>query len=303
MSTTIEWTDETWNPVTGCTKVSQGCKNCYAETIANRFWGERKFTDVLCHEDRLEIPIHWRKPRRVFVNSMSDLFHPDVPFSFVDKVVAIMQEAYRHTFQILTKRPERMWEYFEKRLDGEWRFIHLDHAIAAMGRPHPTVTMFPFPNIWLGVSVEDQATANERIPWLLKTPAAVRFVSYEPALGPVNIWQACGLVPDSWFSNSGLDWIICGGESGPGARPMHPDWARSLRDQCVSAGVPFFFKQWGEWKKYTGQSSNTIRWMDNTGKMQTGDNNGAFPFARVGKKAAGRLLDGSEWNEYPEVHP
>lgn len=241
--TKIEWTDEVWNPVTGCTKVSQGCKNCYAERIAERFWGDRKFTDVQCHEDRLEIPLHWKKPRKIFVNSMSDLFHPAVPFDFVDEVFAAIWKADQHTYQILTKRPERMHDYFKR---GNWM---LD---------------YPLSNVWLGVSCEDQKAADERIPWLLKTPAAVRFVSYEPALGPVDFET---YIEQGEYEEPPLDWIIAGGESGPGARPAHPDWFRSVRDQCVEAGVPFFFKQWGG----------------------------------VDKNAAGRLLDGREWNEYPEM--
>ena len=222
--TTIEWTDETWNPVTGCTKVSAGCKNCYAERIANRFWGERKFTDVQCHEDRLEQPLHWRKPRRVFVNSMSDLFHDDVSYDFIRQVWYRMLGAPElsspHIFQVLTKRPERMQE-----------IVTLLARNVGSGN-----------NIWLGVSAENQETADERIPLLLQTPAAVRFVSCEPLLGALvlsPVWIA-----DIWpTGGKTLHWIICGGESGPNARPMNPDWARSLRDQCKAAHVPFFMKQ------------------------------------------------------------
>lgn len=286
--TKIEWTDEVWNPVTGCTKVSQGCKHCYAERIAERFWGERKFTDVQCHEDRLNIPLHWRKPRRVFVNSMSDLFHPDVDFEFIKLVYRVMFLSMQHTFQILTKRPERMFEFTNWMIkDG----IHM-----------------PISNVWLGVSCEDQAAADERIPWLLKTPAAVRFVSYEPALGPVDFtalnfgtsWESSALdgwyvtpdgrdEPDQHSDGNKLDWVIAGGESGPGARPAHPDWFRSVRDQCVEAGIPFFFKQWGEW---IGVFEREWERRPDIAK------NGLFE--RVGKKRAGRLLDGREWNEYPE---
>lgn len=231
--TKIEWVKNkngeqgaTWNPVTGCSKVSQGCKNCYAEGIAKRFWGDRKFTDVQCHPERLEQPLKRKKPTTYFVNSMSDLFHPDVPFEFIDMVFDVMEVSVQHTFQILTKRPKRMFEYCE-------------------GYRNPG-----FPNVWLGVSVEDQGTADERVPVLLECPAAVRFVSYEPALGPVDFskiprpqhFHQQPLGWDSWWPTQ-LHWIICGGESGPGARPLHPDWARGVRDQCQAAGVPFFMKQ------------------------------------------------------------
>lgn len=248
----IEWTDKVWNPVTGCTKVSQGCKFCYAERIAERFWGERKFTEVICHEDRLDIPSHWRKPRKIFVNSMSDLFHPDVPDEFIWKVFQSMVYGNRrHTFQILTKRPERMMKWMNANQTKFWHYSETK------------TKLWPDPCIWLGVSVENQETADERIPLLLATPAAVRFISYEPALGPVNLklvrhepcnhpgcfshvshpCEGCGYQA----GKLPLDWVIAGGESGPFARPAHPDWLRSVRDQCRHAGIPFFFKQWGEW--------------------------------------------------------
>ena len=262
MSTKIEWTDEVWNPVTGCDKVSQGCKNCYAERIAERFWGERKFTDVQCHPERLDIPLHWRKPRRVFVNSMSDLFHEDVTDEFITEVWNVMHDTPQHIYQILTKRPERMqWLTHQ-----QWG----DHLVE--------------PNVWLGVSCEDQKTAYERIPLLLQAPAAVRFVSLEPLLGPIDLLAIFG--HDLYAMNKGLDWVIVGGESGPHARPMHPDWARSIRDQCVEAGVPFFFKQVGEWA--TVEEFGTKR---------------ELGILRVGKKKAGRLLDGREWNEFPASRP
>lgn len=259
--TKIEWTDEVWNPVTGCSKVSEGCKNCYAERFSHRFgWTKKPWTvgnaseNVKVHPGRLEQPLQWRKPRKIFVNSMSDLFHEQVPFEFIDKVFSIMALVPQHTFQILTKRPERMKEYIAHRAAKE--FSHLKHI------------KWPLPNVWLGVSVENQKAADERIPLLLDTPAAVRFLSCEPLLGPVDLERPVpgsrpvnGVYPP-WMIHL-LDWVIVGGESGPGARPMHPDWVRSLRDQCQQAGVPFFFKQWG------------------------------------GKKKAGRLLDGEEWNELP----
>lgn len=220
----IEWTDASWNPTTGCTKVSQGCKNCYAERVFPRAYGkDREFTDIHMHADRLDLPLHWARPRRVFVNSMSDLFHEKVPFSFVDAVMATMLGARQHTYQILTKRPARMREYFSG--VREWTIT----------REH----------IWLGVSVEDQATADERIPLLLQTPAAVRFVSYEPALGPVDFTNWLGEDHDSYAMIDGLNWLIAGGESGPKARPADIAWFRSARDQCRAANVAFFMKQLG----------------------------------------------------------
>lgn len=247
----IEWTDKTWNPVTGCTKVSQGCKHCYAETFYERFHGKGSFRNVTCHEARLRIPFSWKKPSMVFVNSMSDLFHEDVPFAFIRSVLHTIYHAPLHIFQVLTKRPQRMVEFFQ------W----LDNSDLAAN----------FPNMWLGVSVEDQKAADERIPLLLQVPAVVRFLSCEPLLGPLNIYQH--LAYGEWDLNLStattqkINWVICGGESGNGARPMQPEWVRSMCDQCTSAGVPFFFKQWG------------------------GRN----------KKITGRLLDGIEWNQWPST--
>lgn len=272
MKTKIEWATDVWNPVTGCTKVSEGCRHCYAETIAKRFWGERKFTDVQCHTDRLDAPRHWKKPRRVFVNSMSDLFHPDVPFEFIDRVFGAMTMACEHTFMILTKRPMRMLDWFN------WT-------------THNKTGLWPLPNVWLGVTVENQAVADDRIPLLLQTPAAVRFVSVEPMLAPVDIHDF--LHPCKVHCSDdipAIDWVICGGETGPGARPMHPDWARSLRDQCTAAGVPFFFKKWGEWISIGEQAVDDGNWITIGQTMK-----------RVGKKSAGRMLDGREWNEIPEA--
>lgn len=299
----IEWTEKTWNPVTGCSKVSQGCKHCYAERIFQRPYPGRDFTDVRTHEDRLDAPLHWRKPSRIFVNSMSDLFHEKVPFEFIDAVRQITFEAKQHTFQILTKRPERMLTYwnwsYEKNLIPEW----------------PS-------NVWLGVSVEDQKTADERIPLLLQTPAAVRWISAEPLLGPIDIRRylwcghkayygdvVCPICGDARAESAPLDWVVTGGESGPGARPTHPDWARSLRDQCVTAGVPFFFKQWGEHVSgniITDESFYGGARVDVDGHGQSaiayahnfGDGIAAV---KVGKGKAGRVLDGRTWDEYPKI--
>lgn len=285
-NTKIEWAKDVWNPVTGCTKVSQGCKNCYAERMFNRlaamenmpqYFG-RKFSEVECHPERLSQPLHWKKPRRIFVNSMSDLFHEDVPFEFIDEVFRIIAVRPQHIFMILTKRPLRMREYFSQ---SEY-----------------CVGIEQIKNIWLGVSVENQKTANERIPLLLQTLAAVRFISAEPLLGNIDLTKINnkdeGLTRFNVLTNNNflfghLHWVICGGESGPHARPMHPDWARSLRDQCKEANVPFFFKQWGEWHavKLHGKSVFNVT------------NKDEFQFVKVGKKKAGRLLDGVEHNEFP----
>jgi protein gp37 len=240
-TTKIEWCDRVWNPVTGCDKVSEGCRNCYAERIASRFWGERKFDQVQCHPDRLSEPGKWKKPQRIFVNSMSDLFHPDVLGAFMADVWDEMVSHPRHTFMVLTKRPDRLLEF------AKW---YGDE--------------FKSQNIWIGVSVENQKAADERIPLLLQTPAAVRFVSVEPMLGEVDLGNfLCADYRHKLTLGNYLDWVICGGETGSGARPMHPDWARSLRDQCQAVGIPFFFKRLGG--------------------------------------GSGRLLDCQEWNQFPEV--
>jgi len=269
MPTSIEWTDETWNPVTGCTKVSAGCKHCYAERLWPRMsapgqpYEGRSFQDVACHPERLEQPFRWRKPRRIFVNSMSDLFHESVPFDFIAAVFCVMAANPRHEFQVLTKRPERMQAFFAwvddyrrdhalipglearesavfKRFLGKWTGWKRLPMVRWKNQKERLQWEWPFRNVWLGVSVENESAAVERIPPLLQTPAARRFVSVEPLLGPVDLspWLAGG---------ESMQMVIVGGESGPRARPMHPEWARLLRDQCASARVPFFFKQWGEW--------------------------------------------------------
>jgi protein gp37 len=221
----IEWTDATWNPVRGCTKVSAGCKNCYAETFAERWRGipghpfEQGF-DLKLVPEKLGEPLKWKKPRRIFVNSMSDLFHEKIPFEYIDQVWRVMAEAFQHTFQILTKRPARMLEFFE------WTKTNLKKAhMDEWWKGYSTM-----PHVHFGVSVENQRAADERIPLLLRMPAAVRFISCEPLLEHVIL-------------TSFPDWVIVGGESGHGARQMDPTWARSLRDQCSAAGVPFFMKQ------------------------------------------------------------
>lgn len=276
--TGIEWTDATWNPVTGCSKVSQGCKHCYAERIFNRPYPGRDFTDVRTHPERLEWPLKWRgskqaksegRPSRIFVNSMSDLFHEKVPDEFIDKVFAVMAMAKQHTFQVLTKRPERMRDWAREAFTekGGLRIAEAGASLfdgtsankrtLSLAEQAEISNQFEwreFSHVQWGVSVENQETADERVPILLKTPAAVRFISYEPALGPINISEYLACIycrgigshrcdgSDS-CNGSRLDWVIAGGESGPNARPSHPDWFRSVRDQCQAAGVPFFMKQ------------------------------------------------------------
>jgi len=231
--TTIEWTQSSWNPVTGCSKISLGCENCYAERMAVRLCAMGRFRyrngfRVTLHPDMVEVPLGWRVPQMVFVNSMSDLFHHDVPDAFIRDVFSVMCEASQHTFQVLTKRAERLGELS---------------------------SCLPWPsNVWMGVTVEN-ADYLWRLERLRLVPARVRFVSLEPLLGPMED-----------MSLDGVDWVIAGGESGPGSRPMAAEWVRSIRDLCVREGVPFFFKQWGGFRK----------------------------------KLAGRLLDGVVWSQYPD---
>lgn len=369
--TGISWTDRTWNPVVGCTKVSQGCKHCYAKTLHDRrhkavLKGKpqapqysQPFETVQLMYDRLTDPLSWRAPSRVFVNSVSDLFHETVPFEFIDLVFGIMMISPRHTYQLLTKRPARMREYFA-RLDAhkhKWPHVYQLHAATSdhffsinskesrehsnrvgrepfYGKDH---TPWPLNNVWLGVSVENQAAADERIPLLLETPAAVRFLSCEPLLGPINVIDTVGhaLLDQLGITYGGkvtrlsgvpaVDWVIAGGESGEGARPMHPDWARSLRDQCTGAGVAFHFKQWGEFREYelggaepqltyTGTMEADVHaalaykpvWVDARGRVFTDPDNlpAETPcrlLEHVGTRRAGRVLDGRTWDEFPEV--
>jgi protein gp37 len=238
ITTEIEWTDATWNPVTGCTKITRGCDLCYAARFSERFRGVPRHPfgkgfDLTLRPERLKQPLHWRQPRRIFVNSMSDLFHKEVPRAFIDAVFATMEAADWHTFQVLTKRSSLMVRYLRGRYG------------AGLAPTH----------IWLGVSIEDAKNAV-RLKHLQAAPASVRFVSFEPLLGPVGNVDL-----------RGIDWAIVGGESGPRARPMAEDWAVEIRDQCRTANVAFFFKQWG----------------------------GVRP------KSGGRLLRGREWNQYPRV--
>ena len=261
----IEWTDSTWNIVTGCTEVSPGCDHCYAKTFAERWRGtpghhfENGF-DVTLRPERLDLPLRWRKPRKVFVNSMSDLFHEQVPDEFIACAFVVMAKASQHTFQLLTKRHGRM----RSLLNSDAFHIMCFAAAASRGWDLEDVP-WPIPNVWLGVSVEDQKWADIRIPALLGTPAAVRFISAEPLLGPVRLpfveeydGCTCGTGPSGYYGMhepgcgtepgpawGNLHWVIAGGESGPGARPCERAWLRSLRRQCAEAGVPIFVKQLG----------------------------------------------------------
>jgi len=242
MSTKIEWTDETWQVVTGCTKVSEGCRHCYAHCYAERLWPRlrrgRPFSEVQTHPEKLGQPLRWRKPRKVFVCSMGDLFHPGVPFEFVEMVYAAMALSPQHTFIVPTKRPQRRLEFFEY----EWRDAMVEGQAQKMYHERtgedPSMWLavhFPLPNVWELVSVEDQPTADERILILQRTPAAVRGVSLEPMLGPVNMRFA--------LASPGLDWAIVGAESGPKARPCEDQWIRDVVDQCTRYDTALFVKQ------------------------------------------------------------
>lgn len=349
----IEWTDETWNPTTGCSKVSAGCANCYMFREWPRLAGNpktdyygREPTNVKTHDKRLDQPLRWTKPRMIFVNSMSDLFHPKIPIRYIDRVFAVMTSTSQHNYQILTKRPERMLKYFTRINDnakpslekyeqrmrahfkkykdeflegyslpepptGELRFLY-DSATVQEKRPtSPCGTTlrygfsggeyhwrpWPLHNVWLGVSVEDQKS-KDRIDVLQEVPAVIRFLSLEPLLedvGKINL--------------TGIHWVIIGGESGPKARPMHPDWVRNIIEQCNAAGVPVFFKQWGEWvphphppERGTSKAAHCLFLKPNGLLGNQGDfwDGKAQAVDKVGKKKACCRLDGIEYKEFPE---
>lgn len=315
-TSSIEWTDATWGPTTGCDRVSAGCDHCYALTMSKRLKamgkphyqrdGDPKTSGpgfgLSMHPDRLIIPFGWRKSKRVFVDSMSDLFHANVTTDFLARVFAVMAANPQHVFQVLTKRPQRMFRFIDnagtpelveaaaEELAGEWGWCHLNH---------PDPLPWPLPNVWLGTSVENHEAAY-RIDWLVKTPAAVRFLSCEPLLGPLDLrpWLMAPITEASPYFGvqchetgcqhaadmhgiypSGalrlecvqdaryVDWVIAGGESGPGFRPVDPDWVRAIRDQCQGTAAAFFFKQWGG----------------------------------IRSKAGGRELDGRTWDQMPAV--
>lgn len=317
--TRIEWATHVWNPATGCTKVSPGCEHCYAERMARRLAGRCGYPeaphhfDVTLRRERLEEPLRWRKPRTVFVCSMGDLFHKDMPDGFIGEIFDVMRKARKQIFFVLTKRPKRMREF------QQWWFEsnHGDYLS----------------NVWLGVSVES-ADYMWRIDELEETPAAKRIVSFEPLLGPVagaGLERHLGVCPDCgsaqnklsdatwrfaghgwqhrcrgvhgqvghWDMPNAIDWVIAGGESGPGARPMHPDWVRGIRDQCVAAGVPFFFKQWGAWIEESQvrlQWGYVLPWEIPSNGILKQD---GMTFYRAGKGQTGRVLDGRTWDEMP----
>lgn len=342
--TKIEWADTTWNPTTGCDRISPGCRECYAATLARRLkaMGQPKYQHdgdprtsgpgfaLTVHPDTLGDPLTWRQPKRVFVNSMSDLFHQDVPDQFIAEVFAVMALAPQHTCQVLTKRPQRMADWLNRvqRTEAWWT---LDGQKASKGGVHigDENTTWPLPNVWLGVSIE-----NDRYTWradhLRRTPAAVRFISAEPLLGPLPSLDL-----------GGIDWLIVGGESGPNARPMHPDWVRDLRGRILDRrrmlcdhrgeaqrhtwepgewcppdragctayrGAAFLFKQWGSWAPVNDgavpdKDVHRAILLDDDGTIApaisaTIDDPGQLMLP-VGKKAAGRELDGRTWDEFP----
>lgn len=373
-NTKIEWTDATWNPITGCSVVSPGCTNCYAmhlagtrlrnhpsrtgltrESAGRHVWNGQ----VRLNEEWLQQPIQWKRPRRVFVCAHGDLFHESVPDEWITRVFAVMALSPQHTFQVLTKRAKRMFAFLIQRT-REFEQDGLQSPIAeymrresrAAGHALPgnaplylydnddywrtdpkhiqRTPGWPLRHVHLGVSVEDQQRADERIPYLLQTPASVRWLSCEPLLGPVDLERprpgpdldqgGAGKICQPWLIQSGIDWVVVGGESGHNARPMHPDWARSLRDQCAAAGVPFFFKQWGEWLPRSrchhtfadGQSLADLdpgaeKWRSirlthsggNGHELAAAEGGDDAYMQLVGKKFAGRLLDGVEHNGYP----
>lgn len=283
-TTKIQWATKVWNPVTGCEKVSEGCAECYAEKFAKRLkkMPNPKVSDKYkngfkptCHPESLKEPEKWKKPQRVFVCSMGDLFHEDIPFEFITKVFATMVMHPKHTFMLLTKRPERMKEFID------W--------------VNPNC-LIDLKNIWLGVTAENQERFEERVSILLQIPARIHFVSIEPMLNSVNLNKAFVIPNVEDVTMHTVNWIICGGETGSNARPLNGDWVKNLRDQCYVSETPFFFKQWGEYitipredvKKYPLSILKT-------------DLHYHCVYARVGKKAAGNLIDGKEWNQFPNA--
>ncbi|MEY2151149.1 DUF5131 family protein [Rhodanobacter sp. 115] len=365
--TLIEWTEATWNPLRGCSRASTGCSNCYAERVAARFDGPGQPYEGLIHPSTggwngtvrlvpevLNQPIRWQRPRRIFVNSMSDLFHESVSDEWIDTIFGIMwaclytrHEQPGHVFQILTKRPERMRDYLQQDRRRQWADAAVRHGggIDPDGIFDQTMEVArrgPHPRIWLGVSVENQAAADERIALLLQTPAALRWLSCEPLLGPIDLtsvewprkgghrvdvlrggyWVAKGY--PAWGPSAGLganrgfftnhsdmetiDWVVVGGESGSKSRPMHAYWARSLRDQCAADGanVPYFFKQWGEWAPAVAgmwfyMLDEGAPFAPRAAGKDTHDFGDGMGAVRLGKKRAGRLLDGQLHDAYPEV--
>lgn len=337
--TGIEWTDATWNPMTGCKKVSEGCRHCYAKYqawprligAALPAYAGRKFEQVAFHPERLDQPVRWRRPRRIFVNSLSDVFIEDVRVKDLDAVFAMMAFAYWHTFQVLTKRAERMHAYLTDPktpgriaaalrelaptdLGAELVAANLEASVPLALRGAMRLTdAWPLRNVWMGVSTENQESAETRIPWLLRSPAAVRWVSAEPLIGPLNLaglGVGKGHCPTHDFPGGfcvrgcpddvGLDWVVVGGESAgrTEARPLHPAWVRELRDQCAHAGVPFLFKQWGSYGLARDDEPET-RWAARSGGWADGPARDAVPMHFARKTVHGRHLDGDLHDGYP----
>lgn len=374
--TGIEWTDATWNPLAGCSIVSPGCTNCYAMKMADRFEGMIEahkaahggdpgpmahyegtttrgpynnkppvWTGKLTRapEGILHAPLRWKRPRMVFVNSMSDLFHEDVPDEWIDEIFAIMALCPQHIFQILTKRPNRMMKYMQAWRENRCHIVYSHHACEIYNKREKDYgdirdyeqlcfrgpAYDPLPNVWLGVSVEDHRRASERIRLLLDTPAAIRFLSMEPLVHPVDlnklhntaikdtgnmpmVLETClytvkdrpAILPA--HDTAKIDWVILGGESGPDARPMHPEWVRLVRDQCETAGVPFFFKQWGTWYPCGGwPCAGEKTAMNIEGKIQKFRDSfppeGWLALEKTGKKKAGNMIDGRTWQQMPRT--
>ena len=354
MPSKIEYVDETWNPMSGCTKISPGCTHCYAERMARRLAGRFGYPeaphhfDVTLHPDRLDEPLRRKKPTRYLVCSMGDLFHEDMEYEWLDKVFAVMGCRQRHTYLVLTKRPQLMKKYLlAERGGGRDTRDKIDEASwdeFGWGDPwSDSITeLWPLPNVWPGVTVENQ-DETWRVDELVKIPAAKHWVSLEPMLGPVDLIAGvpccvchgtgeglgdtdCPVCYGDGYERR-LDWVVLGGETGPGARPCNPGWVRKVRDDCVAAGVDFFFKGWGAWIPIGEEPPDTdiqgdhgflsmsgivkgtrIEYVDGQGKLR--DTNELSDFnlpndwaliARVGKKAAGRLLDGQTWDEMPET--
>ncbi|WP_412065160.1 DUF5131 family protein [Rhizobium sp. SYY.PMSO] len=364
--TKIEWTDATWNIVTGCQIVSPGCTNCYAMRLAGTRLrnlpsragltkdskaGPVWTGDVRFNREWLDQPLRWKRPRMIFVAAHGDLFADGVTDEQLDQIFAVIALSPQHTFQVLTKRPEHMRDYLlemqrcfnedEREYSRRWGAA----ATEVTGSPCAAGAIedieFPLPNVWLGVSVEDQRRADERIPCLLGTPAAIRWISAEPLLGltdinpylfiytheddrilgladsqgldvPILPWHDPATTPEADIATPRLDWVVVGGESGPGARPMHPDWARLIRDQCSDADVPFLFKQWGNWQIASegnghldhNMARNDAYWIDIEGKRHKPssiDLTRPYAMHRVAKAVAGRLLDGVEHNGFPPL--
>ncbi len=332
MSTTIQWTNETWNPTVGCTRTSPGCKNCYAFALHDMRHAAHQngkdlpdqyakpFTELQMMQDRLDKPLHWKKPRKVFVNSVSDLFHEDVPEEFINKVFAVMAIAKQHTFQVLTKRAERMFAYLKTVRDDDRDLQRFANAACEVTQSPCAAGLFdetdwPFKNVWLGVSVENQKYADQRIPYLLKTPAAIRFLSCEPLLGPVdlrhvhfeNTVEIDALTGDHGVnrplmgrSASRIHWVIVGGESGQDSRTCRTEWLQAIIRQCQVAGVPVFCKQLGanvtttlpeheSWPGHDGPNS-PVQFM--------GDGFGNYKVSGLQDKKGGNM---AEWPEALQV--